>query len=88
LVRSKLAEWVANILKTEAIEFLERKEPPEMDTNGQYLLTGSVIVFQMFNQQLDVVASASRGGLLFEIVNECCNTLEKFQAGWAIYILL
>jgi exocyst complex component 3 len=81
-VRSKLAEWLTNILNTETLEFLERKEPPEMDTNGQFLLTGSVIVFQMFNQQLDVVAPASRGQLLAEIVGECCNTLEQFQNAW------
>ncbi|KAI8914395.1 exocyst complex component Sec6-domain-containing protein [Gorgonomyces haynaldii] len=82
LVRTKLAEWLTNILNSESLEFLERKLPPEMDTNGQYLLTGSVIVFQMFNQQLDVVAPASKGQLLYEIVVECCNTLESFQNSW------
>lgn len=82
LVRSKLAEWLTNILKTETLEFLERKVAPEMDTNGQYLLTGSVIVFQMFNQQLDVVAHATRGELLSEIVQECCHILEQFQNAW------
>ena len=82
LVRGKLTEWLKNILSTESIDFLERKNPPEMDTSGQYLLTGSVIAFQMFNQQLDVVATASRGQLLREIVHECCNVMIEFQQAW------
>ncbi|KAI8928085.1 exocyst complex component Sec6-domain-containing protein [Entophlyctis helioformis] len=82
LVRSKLSEWLSNILQSETLDFLERNDPPEMDGNGQYLLTGSVIVFQMFNQQLDVVATSSRGQLLHDVVMECCNTLEAFQAAW------
>jgi hypothetical protein len=82
LVRAKLTEWLKNILNSETVDFLERKNPPEMDTSGQYLLTGSVIAFQMFNQQLDVVASSSRGQLLNEIVNECCLVMEEFQQSW------
>lgn len=82
LVRSKLTEWLKNILSSETSDFLERANPPEMDTSGQYLLTGSVIAFQMFNQQLDVVATTSKGLLLNEIVTECCNVMLEFQAAW------
>ncbi|KAJ2995911.1 SNARE-binding exocyst subunit S6 [Globomyces sp. JEL0801] len=82
LVRVKLTEWLKNILATETIDFLERKCPPETDTNGQYLLTGSVIVFQMFNQQLDVVATTDNEKLLSDIVFECCSILEQFQTAW------
>ncbi|KAL2919037.1 SNARE-binding exocyst subunit S6 [Polyrhizophydium stewartii] len=82
LVRSKLTEWLSNILQTETVDFLERRNPPETDGTGQYLLTGSVIIFQMFNQQLDVVATSSRGQLLHDVVMECCNVLDEFQAAW------
>ena len=82
LVRGKLTEWLRNILQSETIDFLQRVAPPEMDTGGQYLLTGSVIAFQMFNQQLDVVASTSRGHLLAEIVSECCTVMQEFQNAW------
>lgn len=82
LVKAKLTEWLKNILSNETLEFLERKNPPEMDTTGQYLLTGSVIAFQMFNQQLDVVSTSSKGQLLNEIVTECCTVMEEFQNAW------
>ena len=82
LARGKLTEWLKNILSNETTDFLDRKVPPEMDTSGQYLLTGSVIAFQMFNQQLDVVATTSKGQLLSEIVKECCVVMTEFQNAW------
>ena len=82
LARGKLTEWLKNILSNETTDFLDRKVPPEMDTSGQYLLTGSVIAFQMFNQQLDVVATTSKGQLLSEIVKECCIVMNEFQVAW------
>ncbi|KND01143.1 SNARE-binding exocyst subunit SEC6 [Spizellomyces punctatus DAOM BR117] len=82
LVRSKLAEWLSNILRTETVDFLERRHAPETDGSGNYLLTGSVIVFQMFNQQVDVVSSSSRGQLLFDVMQECCVTLDEFHKAW------
>jgi hypothetical protein len=82
LARGKLTEWLKNILSNETTDFLDRKVPPEMDTSGQYLLTGSIIAFQMFNQQLDVVATTSKGQLLSEIVKECCVVMIEFQNAW------
>ncbi|KAJ3150536.1 SNARE-binding exocyst subunit S6 [Irineochytrium annulatum] len=82
LVRQKLAEWLNNLLNTETRDFVERTGPPEIDSNGVYLLTGSVIVFQMFNQQVDVVAQSSRGELIYDVIFECCQALEEFQKAW------
>ncbi|KAJ3284204.1 SNARE-binding exocyst subunit S6 [Borealophlyctis nickersoniae] len=82
LVRTKLGEWLSNILGSETLDFLERRAAPETDGSGQYLLTGSIIVFQMFNQQVDVVASSSRGQLLYDVVTECCVTLDEFHKAW------
>ncbi|KAI8832478.1 exocyst complex component Sec6-domain-containing protein [Chytriomyces cf. hyalinus JEL632] len=82
LVRDKLTEWLNNLLNTETKDFLERNGPPESDGSGKYLLSGSVIVFQMFNQQIDVVCGSSRGALMYDVVVECCNVLEEFQQAW------
>jgi exocyst complex component 3 len=82
LVRAKLTEWLRNILANESTEFLDRKSPPESDTAGQYLLTGSVIAFQMFNQQLDVVSTTSNAQLSNNIVHECCSVMGEFQTAW------
>ncbi|KAJ3014877.1 SNARE-binding exocyst subunit S6 [Thoreauomyces humboldtii] len=82
LVRSKLGEWLSNILQSETVDFLQRRNAPETDGSGNYLLSGSVIVFQMFNQQVDLVSSSSRGELLYDVVKECCRTLDEFHKAW------
>ncbi|KAJ3162239.1 SNARE-binding exocyst subunit S6 [Geranomyces variabilis] len=82
LVRTKLAEWLANILHTETVDFLQRRVEPDTDGSGNYLLAGSVIVFQMFNQQVDLVSPSSRGELLYDVVKECCRTLDEFHKAW------
>ena len=81
LVRSKLSEWLHNIINSETVEFLDRKIPPECDSSGHYIMTGSVIAFQMFNQQLDVIQS-TKGHLITDIVTECCNAMTEFQVAW------
>lgn len=82
LVRSKLSEWLSNILNNEMVHFLARSGPPEDDGNGQYLLAGSVIVFKMFNQQIDVAITSSRGQLLYDVVLVCIDVMEEYQNAW------
>ncbi|KAI9352595.1 exocyst complex component Sec6-domain-containing protein [Obelidium mucronatum] len=82
LVRERLGEWLNNLLNSETRDFLDRSGPPEVDGSGKYILSGSVIVFQMFNQQIDVVSSSSRGALTFDVMSECSTALEEFQRAW------
>lgn len=82
LVKGKLNEWLTNLTDSESKMFLRRDSPPDEDASGMYMLGGSVLVFQMFNQQIDVAASSSRGPLLFEVVSECVATLLEFQINW------
>jgi hypothetical protein len=82
MLKANLSEWLNNIIFAETKEFLDRKTPPEMDNSGQYLLSGSVIAFQMFNQQIDVTSHSSCGKLLFDVVVECCRVMSEFQNQW------
>ncbi|KAJ3129089.1 SNARE-binding exocyst subunit S6 [Nowakowskiella sp. JEL0407] len=82
LVHQKLSEWLSNLLKTDIGDFIGREKCPEADGSGMYLLSGSVIVFQMFNQQVDIVLTSNRGQLLYEVVTVCTNLIEEFQSTW------
>jgi exocyst complex component 3 len=82
LVKSKLGEWLKNLNNSEIKEFVSREYPPDTDSSGLYMLSGSVIVFQMFNQQLDVVSTSSRGALLRDVVFECIDAISEFQENW------
>ncbi|KAI8801633.1 exocyst complex component Sec6-domain-containing protein [Cladochytrium replicatum] len=82
LVHDKLSEWLTNLLRTETADFIKRDHAPEIDGNGMYFLTGSIIVFQMFNQQLDIIQNSFRGQLLTDVVKVCTSLIEQFQMTW------
>lgn len=46
LVRKKMAEWTANLMKSELKDFSARETEPDIDPDGQYLLQGAPIMFQ------------------------------------------
>ncbi|KAJ3366953.1 SNARE-binding exocyst subunit S6 [Allomyces javanicus] len=80
LVRTKLDEWMKNLLASETREFKERTQQPEMDSQEMYGLSAAVILFNMVNQQIDVVMEASRGQLLLDVVRECKRVLLVYQS--------
>ncbi|KAI8377568.1 exocyst complex component Sec6-domain-containing protein [Radiomyces spectabilis] len=82
LVRTKLAEWTSNLMLTESRDFVNRKTPPEMNMDNQYGMAGSVDMFQIINQQIDVAADANQGKLLYLVVNECQKVMKDSQSFW------
>ncbi|KAI9249758.1 exocyst complex component Sec6-domain-containing protein [Phascolomyces articulosus] len=82
LVRSKLVEWTSNLMSAESRDFVQRHQPPEMTSDGQYGMTGAVDMFQIINQQIDVAADANQGKLLYLVVNECHKVMKDSQSFW------
>lgn len=81
MIRKKLDEWMGNLFTTEVKQFCVREEPPE-ENNGIYGLAAPVIMFQMVNQQIDIAIATGRDKLLYDVVLECCRSLEEFQTKW------
>ncbi|CAO3629331.1 unnamed protein product [Cunninghamella blakesleeana] len=82
LVKSTLADWTSNLMSSESKRFINRDEPPEESTDGQFGMEGSVDLFQIINQQIDVAADANQGMLLYLVVSECSNVMTDSQAFW------
>jgi hypothetical protein len=80
LIRQKLDEWMKNLLHSETQDFIERSKQPEMDSQGMYGLSAAVILFNMVNQQIDIVLDSSRGQLLLDVVKECKRSLLVYQS--------
>ncbi|RKP00177.1 hypothetical protein CXG81DRAFT_13545 [Caulochytrium protostelioides] len=81
LLQIKLREWFTNILTSETQLYLTRAEPPETDGSQIYYVGGSVMVFQMINQQVDVVLSAS-ARMVPDIISECSGIFTTFATHW------
>ncbi|ORX77043.1 exocyst complex component Sec6 [Anaeromyces robustus] len=82
LNHQKSVEWVTNIMSSGIKRFSEREEPPEINPNGNYNLSLSVILFQIINQQINLAKSSNRSELAFDVVMECKKTIQIFQNGW------
>ncbi|CAG8468448.1 12461_t:CDS:2 [Ambispora gerdemannii] len=82
LIRSKLEEWMNNLMDGETKDFTERSKPPEMDGDKLYGLSGAVIMFQMVNQQIDVAAESGQAKILADVVKECSEVMVATQQQW------
>lgn len=83
IIIEKLDEWSINLMKTEVAEFIKREEPPEIDSDGLYGMQGSVILFQMVNQQIDLATESGQGAILARVVGECNRIMRGIQTQWA-----
>lgn len=79
VVSQKLDEWMRNLLASESREFSERKNPPDTDSGGAYVLSAAVILSNMISQQVDIAMDASRGKLLLDVLKECRRVLGVYQ---------
>ncbi|ORX93813.1 exocyst complex component Sec6 [Basidiobolus meristosporus CBS 931.73] len=82
LTRDKLSEWIRNLMKTETGEFVSRAKPPEGGANGKYGMSAAVIMFQMINQQIDIVIDSNHRDLLCSVITECTNAIKDAQFQW------
>ncbi|CAH1760027.1 9778_t:CDS:2 [Entrophospora sp. SA101] len=82
LIRIRLDEWITNLMSTEISEFTNRVKEPEVGANNLFCLSGSVIMFQMVNQQIDVAAESGQGKILADVVKECSTAMIDTQNTW------
>ncbi|KAF7794440.1 hypothetical protein EIP86_005574 [Pleurotus ostreatoroseus] len=82
LIIKKLDEWSNNLMKTEIEAFTTRSEQPEVDNDGLYGMQGSVILFQMVNQQVDSAMDSGQGVILARVVEEVSRKMRSIQDQW------
>jgi len=82
LNHQKSVEWVTNMMSSGIKRFCEREDPPEINPNGNYNLSLSVILFQIINQQINLAKSSNRSELALKVIMECKKTIQIFQNGW------
>jgi hypothetical protein len=81
LTKSKVGEWINNLLISETKNFQIRENPPETDARGLYISPGITIdLFHIFRQHIESTSRSSRTKLLADVVTECMNCLLDFQA--------
>ena len=82
IIVRKVEEWMTNMSNTEANDFIERSDAPEVDADGLYGLQSAIIMFEMVNQQVDVAADSGQGRVLSQVVSEIVRAIKKWQTDW------
>lgn len=82
VIIKKLEEWTTNLMKSEVQAFINREEPPEVDSDGLYGTQGAVILFQMVNQQVDLAMDSGQGSILSRVVEEVNRVMRDVQDQW------
>lgn len=82
LIVQKLDEWSANLMKTETETFTTRTDPLEVDGEGLYGTQGTVILFQMVNQQVDLAMESGQGAILARVVTDIDRVMRGIQDQW------
>ncbi|CAB4432178.1 unnamed protein product [Rhizophagus irregularis] len=81
LVRDLVDKWMMNLMDGETKDFIERSKAPE-EAGDLYYLSGSVYMFKIVNQQIDVAAESGQGKILADVVKECCEVMLETQQTW------
>eukprot|EP00127_Corallochytrium_limacisporum_P005305 Clim_evm36s202 gene=Clim_evmTU36s202 len=71
LADEKTEEWLGSLLSNEFSEWFNqpyRDTPPEEDTNGYYMTSFPVILFQILNQQIGLAVDTKTPALLIGVV--------------------
>ncbi|KAI0333942.1 exocyst complex component sec6 [Cubamyces sp. BRFM 1775] len=82
LIIKKLDEWSDNLMKTEVAAFTAREEPPEVNSDGLYTTSGTVIFLDMVNQQVDLALDSGQGLVLSRAIEEVNRVMRSIQDRW------
>ncbi|KAJ2885898.1 SNARE-binding exocyst subunit S6 [Coemansia aciculifera] len=79
---SKIREWITNLMRTETNTFTGRQDAPSMGEDGLYVTGGSVYLFEIVNQNIDLVIDAQRAKLLCDLMAECNKVFQDIGKQW------
>ncbi|KAG8883419.1 SNARE-binding exocyst subunit S6 [Tulasnella sp. 331] len=82
LIVKKLDEWTKNAVRTDVQTFRTRDKPPELDADNLYGLDGTVLMFEIINQQIAVAIESGQGTILAQVVTECSRVMRSNQELW------
>ena len=78
LLQDNLKQWVQNLLDSETKEFVVRTKQPESDADNKYQMNAPTILFNIVNQQIEVILSTNQMKLIQAVVDACLEAMEMF----------
>ncbi|KAJ2478084.1 SNARE-binding exocyst subunit S6 [Coemansia sp. RSA 2131] len=82
IASKKIREWITNLMRTENESFVNRLDAPSMGEDGLYVTGGSIYLFEIVNQNIELVTEAQRAKLLCDLVAECNKVFQDISKQW------
>ncbi|KAJ2762253.1 SNARE-binding exocyst subunit S6, partial [Coemansia nantahalensis] len=82
IAAGKIREWITNLMGTETEAFTGRQDAPRMGEGGMYVTGGSVYLFEIVNQNVELVIEAQRAKLLCDLMAECNKVFQDVGRQW------
>ncbi|KAJ2119294.1 SNARE-binding exocyst subunit S6, partial [Coemansia sp. RSA 921] len=82
IASKKIREWIMNLMRTENESFVNRVDAPIMGEDGLYVTGGSIYLFEIVNQNIELVTEAQRAKLLCDLVVECNKVFVDISKQW------
>ena len=78
LLQENLKTWITNLIDSETKEFVVRTKAPDSDADNKYQLNAPTILFNIINQQIEVILSTNQLKLIQAVVDACLESMETF----------
>ncbi|KAJ2452977.1 hypothetical protein EV183_002562 [Coemansia sp. RSA 2336] len=82
IASGKIREWISNLMRTENESFVSRQDAPNMGEDGLYVTGGSIYLFEIVNQNIELVTEAQRAKLLCDLMVECNKIFQDISKQW------
>ncbi|KAF9346519.1 SNARE-binding exocyst subunit S6, partial [Mortierella sp. NVP85] len=82
LVRTNLVKWMNNMMNTATNDFIERHDAPAKDSNKNYHMQTSSLLFEMINQQVTLAADSQHSMVIEQVIKECIEVMKDYQKRW------
>ncbi|CAA21114.2 exocyst complex subunit Exo3 [Schizosaccharomyces pombe] len=82
LFTQKIREWSDKLFQSSVDTFMKRESEPELDSDGNYGLQGTIIFFQMITQQINIISHTNNSDVVGIVLSSIMYIMQSMQDQW------
>ncbi|EPY50052.1 exocyst complex subunit Sec6 [Schizosaccharomyces cryophilus OY26] len=82
LFTQKIQEWSDKLFQSSVEAFVKRESEPELDSDGNYGIQGTIIFFQMITQQVTIISQTNNPEVVSTVLRSIMYVMQAMQEHW------
>ncbi|WBW75063.1 exocyst complex subunit Sec6 [Schizosaccharomyces osmophilus] len=82
LFTQKIQEWSDKLFQSSVEAFIKRESEPELDSDGNYGIQGTIIFFQMITQQVNIISQTNNPEVVSTVLRSIMYVMQAMQEHW------